>query len=53
MKLLARYLYIVASSIDPNGLEVIGTVAFAALSFGMLKLRQVAREIIRRCVACY
>jgi hypothetical protein len=52
MKSLIRYLYIACSS-NPYGLEVLGTVAFAALIFGMLTLRQVTWEIIRRCVACY
>jgi hypothetical protein len=51
MKLLARYLYIVAHSIDPNGPGVLCTVAFAALIFGMLRVGPWAREIIRRGVA--
>ena len=51
MKLLARYLYIVAHSIDPNGLGLLCTVAFAALLFGMMRVGPWAREIIRRGVA--
>lgn len=50
MKSLVRNLYILAYSIDPNGLGVLCTVAFASLIIGMLRVGQVAREIIRRCV---
>jgi Sec-independent protein translocase protein TatA len=52
MKSLVRHLYIACSS-NPYGLGVIGTVAFAALIFGMLKLRQVARAIGRHCAAYF
>jgi hypothetical protein len=51
MKSLARYLYIVAHSTDPNGLGVPCPVACATLIIGMLRARQVARAIIRRGVA--
>ena len=51
MKSLVRHLYIVASSIDLNGLGVFCTVACAALIFGMLRVGQVARKIIRRGLA--
>jgi hypothetical protein len=53
MKSLVRYLYIVAHSIDPNGLGVLCTVVFAAPIIGILRVGQVAREIIRRCGACF
>ena len=51
MKLLVRYLYIVAHSLDPNGLEVFGTVACAALIFCMLRVGPWARKIICSDVA--
>jgi hypothetical protein len=51
MKSLVRHLYIVAGSIDLNGLGVFCTVACAALIFGLLQVGQAAREIIRRGVA--
>ena len=51
MKSLVRYLYIVAHSIDPNGLGVPCAVACAALIFGILRVGPWTREIIRRGVA--
>jgi hypothetical protein len=50
MKSLVRYLYIVAHSIDPNGLGVLCPVACAALIFGILRVGPWTREIIRRGV---
>lgn len=52
MKSLARHLSI-TGSINPYGLGVICTVAFTALIFGMLKLRQVIRAIGRHCAAYF
>ena len=47
MKSLARHLYIVVHSIEPNGLGALSVAAFAALMIGILRVRQLARAIIR------
>jgi hypothetical protein len=51
MKSLARYLYIVVHSIEPNGRGALCLAAFASLTIGMLRVQQVARAIIRRFAA--
>ena len=50
MKSLIRHLPI-ASCVDPYGLGLIFTIAWAVLIFGMLELRQVVRAIGRRWAA--
>jgi hypothetical protein len=45
MKSLIRHLP-VASSIDPYGLGLFCTIAYAVLVFGMLKLREVFRRLV-------
>jgi len=52
MKSLIRHLPI-ASCVDPYGLGLIFTIAWAVLIFGMLELRQVVRDIGRRWAAYF
>ena len=51
MKSPARFLYVAADTVGPNGLAAFCTVALAALMIGMLKIRQLACTIARRGVA--
>ena len=47
MKSLTRHLMVLSSALDPYGLGVLFSIALTALVLGMLRVRQLARILVR------